>query len=192
MSTAASSATPTAAKSTREVAIVVTDGSLESAVICGIAARKYDSVLLDISGGGGEGCPKRQAVEKQIKFLSPIDVIEIEPASEQDELPPLYKWTAAIGHAATLARQHEATAILLPMRIGDLAPEAEQAEEWMQIAEELMTFGLSLANLKIESPLIEMEPWQVVELAQQTGAPTHPLHGQQQPGAFVRAGAAKP
>ncbi|MEL7240394.1 MAG: hypothetical protein AAGK78_16170, partial [Planctomycetota bacterium] len=148
----------------KDLVIVVTDGSLESAAICPIARSKGEVVVLDISGGGGEGDPRRQAVQAQIDYLRPRETQSIAPAETDTGVAgQLLSLTAAIGHAAVLAQKHVASAIYIPLRIGEEIPESEQAHEWLQLTEELLRYGLSLANIKIEAPLLDMEPRQVVD-----------------------------
>ena len=173
----------------KEIAIVITDGSMESATLCGAVRGRYDCVLLDISGAGGDGDPIRQAIQMQVDYLRPRASVE---ASVPGSAIGMETWTIALGHAAQVAREHDAATILMPIRIGQTQPDAQVAEEWLQMAEELLRFGLSLGKIRLEAPLVSMEPWQMVEVAQQTAAPLHTLHGQKQHAAFVQAGAAKP
>jgi 7-cyano-7-deazaguanine synthase len=73
--------------------------------------------------------------------------------------------------AARFAAHYEAAAIYLGLRIGPGAGELAAATEYTQIWSELLQMPCGLAELELIVPLLELEPWQVVDLGYQVSAP---------------------
>ena len=172
----------------KEPALILTDGSLESAVLCAIARQKHDAVLVDVAG---DATAARAAVAKQVEYLRPRQTHGPGVAAP-DDAADLFAWSAVLAAASPLARQHDAKAIYLPIRLGLEHPAFPQAAEFLQIWEELLRHGLSLGPVKLLTPLLEMEPWQTADLSHQMSAPAVASHGEERHEAFVRAGRAKP
>ena len=180
----------------KETALILSDGSLESAVLCAVARQKHDAVLVEIGDGGAAG---KAAFAKQSDYLRPrqTHVLEAQPPSPNgyagpDDPADLLRWTAILAESASLVRQHEARAVYLPIRIGLEGVGFARAAEFLQLWEELLRHGLALGPVKLLSPLLELEPWQVADLSHQMSAPAVPAHGEDRHDAFVRSARAKP
>ena len=183
----------------KETALILSDGSLESAVLCAIARQKHDPVLVEVGEGGTAG---RVAFAKQAEFLRPrqTHALAAEPPGAlgasgyagPDDPADLLRWTAVLAESASLVRQHEARAVYLPIRIGLDGVGFARAAEFLQLWEELLRHGLALGPVRLLSPLLELEPWQVADLSHQMNAPAVPAHGEDRHDAFVRAARAKP
>lgn len=178
----------------KEPALILSDGSLESAVLCAVARQKHDAVLVEM---GDDGAAGKLAFAKQSEFLRPRQTHVLaadapSPNNGGDDPADLLAWTAALAEAAPLIRQHDARAVYLPIRVGLETPGFARVAEFLQLWEELLRHGLSLGPVKLLSPLLELEPWQVADLSHQMNAPAVPSHGEDRRDAFVRAGRAKP
>src|SRR5579863_8612236 len=57
------------------------------------------------------------------------------------------------------------------MRIGPGADELSQATEYFQIWNELLEMPCGKPDLEIQTPLLELEPWQVVDVGFNVSAP---------------------
>ena len=178
----------------KESALLLSDGSLESAVLCAVARPKHDCALLDVTGDTADAAT-RHAMSKQIEYLRPRQT-HAAPAGprpdDSDDPAGLTAWTAALAAAAPLVRLHDARAVYLPLRLGLGHAAFARAAEFLQIWEELLRHGLSLGPVRLLAPLLELEPWQVADLSHQTAAPAVASHGESSHAAFVRAGRAKP
>lgn len=87
-----------------------------------------------------------------------------------------------VAAAAQLAREYEATSLYLGLRVGGGVDELAQATEYVQIWTELLQLPCGLAELEIQAPLLELEPWQVVDLGFQVNAPLDRTWSCQNPG----------
>lgn len=174
----------------KPTALIISDGSLESAVLCGIARQKHETVLLDV--GDASDSHVREALTRQVEFLRPRQTHTPGPTGPLDDANALYALLSAIAAAAPVARRLGATIIYVPLRLGLSDAGFSKAAEFIQVAEELLRHGLELHEVKLSAPLLELERWQVVDLANQLGAPLTRWHGETDAGAFMQAGRAKP
>ena len=174
----------------KTTSLILTDGSLESAVVCAIARQKHEAVLFDISDPADEHA--RSAVLKQTDYLRPRQVVGGHQAIVSDDPHGLFRLNAALAASAPAIRRFDAQNVYLPLRVGMEAEGFGRSAEFVQIAEELLRHGLGLLSVRVEAPLLEMEPWQVVDLGTQLSAPLTSAHGEKEHAAFVRAGRAKP
>ncbi|HQY88464.1 MAG TPA: 7-cyano-7-deazaguanine synthase, partial [Tepidisphaeraceae bacterium] len=93
------------------------------------------------------------------------------------------------------------------MRLGPESPDFPRVLEHQQIWGELMAHTCEQPELQVQSPLLDLEPWQVIDLAfqisapldltwsckNQTGDPCGQCRGcAEREGAFIRAGRADP
>jgi 7-cyano-7-deazaguanine synthase in queuosine biosynthesis len=75
--------------------------------------------------------------------------------------------TAAVQFAA----HHQASVIYLGWRIGAQPEDLAAATEYVQILNELVQMPCGIKDLDIATPLLELEPWQVVDTGFQVSAP---------------------
>jgi 7-cyano-7-deazaguanine synthase len=73
--------------------------------------------------------------------------------------------------AARFAVQHQAAGIYLGSRVGPNADELATLTEYFQIWNELIQLPCGQPDLEFLIPLLELEPWQVVDVGFQVGAP---------------------
>ena len=177
----------------REFALFVTDGSLESATVCAIARQTHDVILVD-AGGSGCGPHAREAISRQIGFARPrrAHVLGDVVKAPADDPGGLMWWTGVLGLLPPLIRDHGLRDVYLPLRTEAGGSAYGPAAEMLQIWEELYDHALGLGPVRLLAPLLEMESWQVVDLASQMGAPLIAAHGELEHAAFVRSGRAKP
>lgn len=174
----------------KPTALIISDGSLESAVLCGIARQKHETVLLDVGEAGDSHV--REALARQVEFLRPRQSITPGSIGPLDDANALYSLLSAIAAAAPVARRLGAGIIYTPLRCGLADAGFAKAAEFIQVAEELLRHGLELHDVKLAAPLLELERWQVVDLANQLGAPLTRWHGETDSAAFMQAGRARP
>ena len=180
----------------KESALILSDGSLESAVVCAIARQRHDAVLVEVGDGGAGG---RGAFAKQAEYVRPRQTLSLAAdapggvgSAVGDDPADLMGWTDVLAEAAALVRLHDARAVYLPLRVGLETPGFARAAEFLQLWEELLRHGLALGPVKLLAPLLELEPWQVADLSHQMSAPAVAAHGEDRHDAFVRAARAKP
>jgi len=99
--------------------------------------------------------------------------------------PKLLELLPLLAYAARYAAHYRATAIYLGLRIGSTARAGEksvgpagshtdelaQATEFTQIWNEMLAHPCGLLDLIVETPLLELDPWQVVDVGFQTQVP---------------------
>jgi hypothetical protein len=99
--------------------------------------------------------------------------------------PKLLELLPLLAYAARYAAHYRATAIYLGLRIGSAARAGEksvgptgshtdelaQATEFTQIWNEMLEHPCGLPDLIVETPLLELDPWQVVDVGFQTQVP---------------------
>ena len=168
---------------TREKAIVVSDGSLESAALIAVAKARCEVVLLDATAGFDADA--REAADQQAQWAR-CDRRPVEGTVATQSRDGMTFLTSLLAAVATAAREEEASVVYLPLRIGLESPTFPRAAEWVQVAEELLVHGLDLQGLTLLAPLLELELWQVVDLAGHVDAPLHPSHVERNREAFTQ------
>ena len=173
----------------KELAIVLNNGSVNSAVATALAAQKYRPVMVYAEITPQTGSRVRAAYDQQAAHFKPY---------REHSLP--MPFLAAIGQnasaavvadprkGAAVARQvldllpilstairyavhYQATAVFLGLRVGPQADELAQVTEYIQIWNELVQLPCGQSEIEIVTPLLELEPWQVVDLGFQVSAP---------------------
>jgi 7-cyano-7-deazaguanine synthase len=76
-----------------------------------------------------------------------------------------------VAAAARFASHYHASTIYLGLRVGEGVDELAQATEYVQVWTELLQLPCGLPELELVAPLLELEPWQVIDLGFQVGAP---------------------
>jgi 7-cyano-7-deazaguanine synthase in queuosine biosynthesis len=174
----------------KDLAIVLNSGSVNSAVVTGLAAQKFRPVMLYAEITPQAGSRSRAAYDQQVAHFKPY---------REHSLPMAYlaaigqpshpsaavadpRQGAAIGKqvldllplvatAARYAAHYHAVAIYLGIRVGPAADELAQATEYVQIWNELIQLPCGQGEMEIVTPLLELEAWQVVDLGYQVSAP---------------------
>jgi 7-cyano-7-deazaguanine synthase in queuosine biosynthesis len=182
----------------KELAIVLNNGSVNSAVVTALAAQKFRLVMLHAIVGGDEedsaetATRTRVAFDQQTAHFKPYreHVLELpylsqlqapggpkknvdgpEPRQQSRAAAQLLDLVPVLGAAARFAGHYQAAAIFLGLRAGPGPDDLAQATEFTQIWQELLQIPCGMSDMEIATPLLEMEPWQVVDLGYQVNVP---------------------
>src|SRR5439155_442273 len=85
--------------------------------------------------------------------------------------PQMLELLPLLSAGVRYASHYGAAAIYLGLRVGSQGDELAQATEYMQIWNELIQIPCGQSELTIETPLLELDPWQVVDVGFQVSAP---------------------
>lgn len=182
----------------KELAIVLNNGSINSAVATALAAQRYRPIMLHAVMAAADeeehDTPSRAraAFEQQVSSFKPYreHVLEMpfisllkspggpKPAAAVADLrqqaplaPQMLELLPLMAAAGRFAAHYEAAAVYFGLRVGGAVDELAQATEFVQIWTELLQLPCGLGELEFVAPLLELEPWQVVDLAFQVNAP---------------------
>jgi 7-cyano-7-deazaguanine synthase in queuosine biosynthesis len=152
------------------LAIVLCSGGTNSAVAAMLARQRHSLILLHAHrpGSPDESARKKfDALAADLRPqksqvlgvpLCPVSAEGVADARRLGELLPL------VGVAGRFAQQAEATAIYVGLRAGPM--NLTDGLGFVQVWEELVSLACGRA-VKVEAPLLELEPPQVRELAEQ-------------------------
>ena len=183
----------------KDVAIVLNSGSLNSAVASALAAQLYRPILVHAltsahaseDGAEAAGSRRRSAFEQQVAHFKPYRehvvampfLSQIKPGGARaHSVPPELRPQAPIGAVAMellplmamagrFASHYGAAAIYLGLRVGGGIDELAQATEYVQIWADLLQLACGLPEVEVHAPLLELDPWQAVDLGLQVSAP---------------------
>jgi len=174
----------------RDLAIVLNNGSLNSAVATALAAQKYRTVMVYVEASEKTPARWRWAFEQQTAFFKPYRDVTVAMPFLGGLKPAVAAWAAladrrqggmiapqllallpimAVG--ASYAAQYEAAAVYCGMRVGGGVDDLARATEYFQILTELLQMPCGQIDTEFVTPLLELEPWQVVDVGCQVGAP---------------------
>jgi 7-cyano-7-deazaguanine synthase in queuosine biosynthesis len=175
----------------KDLAIILNNGSVNSAVVTALAAQRYRPILIHVESGQQTGSRLRAAYDMQVAHFKPYRehtlsmpfltafhpnsqavaaavsdprALTMVPSQVVDLLPLL---SAAVRFGV----HYQAAAIYVGLRVGSQADELAQATEYVQIWNELIQMPCGQTDLEIQTPLLELEPWQVVDAGFQVAAP---------------------
>jgi 7-cyano-7-deazaguanine synthase in queuosine biosynthesis len=106
--------------------------------------------------------------------FSPTDesaAVATDPRRQTPVTPKLVDLLPLIATAARMAVHYQATSIHLGLRVGPGGDALAVVTEYGQIWNELLQTPCGQADTMIEMPLLELEPWQVVDVGVQASAP---------------------
>jgi 7-cyano-7-deazaguanine synthase in queuosine biosynthesis len=182
----------------KELAIVLNNGSVNSAVATALAGQRFRLVMLHLAAGADEETMRETATRTRVAFdqqtahykpyrehilempfLSQLQApggpkkapegadsrTQSRVASQLVELLPL------MSAAARFAAHYQAACIYIGLRAGTGADELAQATEYVQIWQELLQLPCGFTDMEFATPLLELEPWQVVDLGFQVNVP---------------------
>ncbi len=179
----------------KDLAIILNNGSINSAVATAIAAQKYRPIMVwaDLSSAGGAGSRQRAAYDMQVAHFKPYREHSIampwvsslqqhgqqgiaaaaasDPRLPTSLAPQMIAMLPLIASAARFAAHYGASAIYLGLRVGGHGDELAQATEYVQIWNEMLQLPCGQAELELVTPLLELESWQVVDVGFQVNAP---------------------
>ena len=173
----------------KDLALVLNNGSLNSAVITALAAQRFRTIMVyaDIAPGGGRA-RSRAAYDQQVAhfkpyrehtlpmpYLSilaaPADTQSVDPRQTGLLAPQLLGLLPIVAAASSFAAHYQAAAVYLGLRIGSSGDELSRATEYIQIINELLQIPCGQVDLEVITPLLELDPWQVVDLGFQVNVP---------------------
>ncbi len=172
----------------KDLAIVLNNGSINSAVATAMAAQRYRPIIVFGDSAGDAPSRRRDAFEQQVAHFKPYREYTVSlPFSAESQAaaaaavadprratalgPQLLELLPLISIAARLAVQHQAQAVYLGARVGSNPDELAQATEYFQLWNELIELPCSQPDLEIFTPLLELDPWQVIDTGLLVAAP---------------------
>lgn len=172
----------------KELAIVLSNGSINSAVVAALAAQKYRPVMVHVDAYG-TATRARRAYDQQVGHFKPyrehtvaLPLLTtlaqahprtpmVDPRVVPEVTPKLVALLPVVGLAMSLAVHYSAQAVYLGLRVGTDGDELARATEWNQVWNELLQLACGLSSIELMLPLLELDPWQVVDLGVQVSAP---------------------
>ncbi len=168
----------------KDLAIVLNSGGVNSAVVTAMAAQKFRLVMLHAEGHGLSSPRTRVTYDQQsahfkpyrdhpmpIPYLSTITSTEQPSAgmvadsrNPSTSVAQMVDLIPLIAGAIKFGIYYRATKIFVGLRVGGQGDELAKATEYTQIWNELIQLPCSQPELEIETPLIELEPWQVIDV----------------------------
>src|SRR5258708_3980359 len=174
----------------KDLAIVLNNGSVNGAVTTALAAQRFRPGMLYAEIASAAGCRGGAAHEQQGGRFKPygepsLPMPFLAAFTSASQPPPVAadpRQQAAIGGqmldllpivsaAVRYAVHYQAAAVYLGLRVGPHADELAQATEYVQVWNELIQLPCGQGELEVITPLLELEPWQVVDVGFQTSAP---------------------
>jgi len=193
----------------KDLAVILNNGGINSAVATALAAQKYRPILV-YAETNPSGAPRaRSAYDLQVAHFKPFRehtlampfVGTVEPArpgggagggavaaapSHANSAaaaaatdprhhaplgPQMVMLLPLVAAAVRIAAHYQAAALYVGLRTGPRGDELAQATEYVQVWNELVQMPCDQPELELQAPLLELEPWQVVDLGFQVGAP---------------------
>lgn len=173
----------------KDLAIILNNGSVNSAVATALAVQKYRPIMLHVEIAPTPGSRARAAYDQQVAHFKPYREHSLNmpylalfgPAGQKAGAndprhasplgPQMQELLPLIASAVRFAAHYQAAALYLGTRLGPMADDLAQATEYVQIWNELIQLPCSLPELEVLMPLLEMEEWQVIDLGFQVATP---------------------
>ena len=175
----------------KDLAIVLNNGSLNSAVATALAAQRYRLVLLHLEQADDAAPRARAAYEQQVAHFKPYREHTLEmgfltalggaaepgaaaaadPRTPATVTPVLIDLLPHVAVAARYAVHYAASAVYLGVQVGGHSDDLAQATEYVQVWQELLQMTCNQPDLDVVAPLMELEPWQVVDVGTNVSAP---------------------
>ncbi len=174
----------------KDLAVILNNGSVNSAVATALAAQKFRPILLYAEAVPQPGSRVKMAYDQQVAhfkpyrehtlqmpFLTALAVDErrgataADPRQHSPRAPQMLELLPLVAAAVRFAAHYRAAAIFLGVRVGQQADELAQATEYVQVWNELLQLPCGQPELELQAPLLELEPWQVVDLGFNVAAP---------------------
>lgn len=172
----------------KDLAIVLNNGGLNSAVVTAMAAQRFRPVMVFVDAAQRPGSRARAAYDMQVAHFKPYREHTLSmpylaglqsnvAAGVNDPRMPtvsagqMMNLLPLLSAAIQFAAHHQAAVIYLGWRVGNNADDLAQATEFIQILNELIQMPCGIKDLDIMTPILELEPWQVVDTGFQVGTP---------------------
>lgn len=176
----------------KDLAIVLNNGSINSAVTTALAAQKYRLVMLHVEVSAEKGGRMRAAYDQQVAHFKPYrehlvpmpflaavesatpphaNTVASDPRHPAVLAPQMLELLPLVSAAVRYAVHYQASAIYCGLRVGGQGDELAQATEYVQVWNEMIQLPCAQAEMELVAPLLELEPWQVVDVGFQTAVP---------------------
>ena len=172
----------------KDLAIILNSGSLNSAVITALAAQKYRPIMIYAETSAEPASRAHAAYDQQVAHFKPYrehtlsmpflsslhataDAQSVDPRQTGLLPPQMLHLLPLVSSAVPFAAHYQAAAIYVGLRVGTSSDDLAQATEYIQILNELLQLPCRMSDLEVMTPLLELEPWQVVDVGFQVGAP---------------------
>ena len=172
----------------KPLAIVLCDGRINGVVTAALAAQRHQIVLLHPEPPGRPAVKSREAFDRVIEHFAPhrhhplpmtglaalgrpARPAAADPRVAPNVRPTLLEQLPLVAAAARFAAHYDAASIHLDLSVGESADAYAAGSEYVQVWNELLQLPCGLAGVEVVAPLLELEPWQVVDLGVQAAAP---------------------
>jgi 7-cyano-7-deazaguanine synthase in queuosine biosynthesis len=174
----------------KDLCIVLNNGSLNSVVTTALAAQKYRPILLYVETHSQPPAGMRAAYDQQVAHFKPYRehtlsmrfLQTVEPSGSSSALaadprhtgllaPQLTRLLPLVATAVPFAAHYQAAAIYMGLRVGPGGDDLARATEYVQVCNELIQLPCGMSDVELLTPLLELEPWQVVDVGFQVDAP---------------------
>jgi 7-cyano-7-deazaguanine synthase in queuosine biosynthesis len=174
----------------KDLAIILNSGSVNSAVVTAMAIQRYRPIFVHLSCNPQNASRSQTAYEQQVSHFKPyrehtLAMPAIIPVSRGNSSASVAADPRAKGHlslqltellpliaiGARLAVHYQTSAIYFGLRVGTQNDDLATATEFVQVWNELLQLPCGMPEMELNAPLMELEPWQVVDLGFQTSAP---------------------
>ena len=174
----------------KDLALILNNGSVNSAVATALAAQKYRPVMLYGEAVAQPGSRARGAYDQQVAHYKPFrehtlampflaalagderrGATAADPRAHSPRGPQMLELLPLVAAAVRFAAHYKAAAIFLGLRVGTQADELAQATEYVQVWNEMVQLPCGVPELEVQTPLVELEAWQVVDLGVQVAVP---------------------
>jgi len=174
----------------KDLAIVLNSGSVNSAVVTAMAMQRYRPIFVHLAHNPQTGSRLQSAYEQQVSHFKPYREhtlampaitpvargaagasVAADPRAKGHLSLQLIELLPLISVGARLAAHYQTSAIYFGLRAGTQNDDLATATEFVQVWNELLQLPCGLAEMELMAPLMELEPWQVVDLGVQLSAP---------------------
>jgi len=174
----------------KDLAIILSNGSVNSAVVSAIAAQKYRPILVHAEIPHPAAARARAAYDQQVAHFKPyrehslampyfssMSTAAAQQAASADPRhpaplgPQMLDLLPLVAAGVRFAAHYQAAAIYFGLRVGPDGDELAQATEYLQIWNEMIQMPCNMGDVELIGPLLELEPWQVIDVGYQVAAP---------------------
>jgi 7-cyano-7-deazaguanine synthase len=176
----------------KDLAIILNNGGVNSAVATALAAQKYRPIMLYAEVAPGGTPAAKAAYDQQVAHFKPFREHTLampffaahdgaapasaaagvaDPRVQAPLGPQMVRLLPLVAAAVRFAADYQAAAVYLGLCVGPRGDELAQATEYVQVWNELIQMPCGQGELELATPLLELEPWQVVDLGFQVAAP---------------------